>query len=71
MEAPRGRAVFFDCTPYMAEFFDAPALALVPELELRVARPAAPEVIEVTSLGRARSESLPGTAGHRPTPPGS
>jgi hypothetical protein len=47
MEAPRARAVFFDCTPYMAEFFDAPALALVPELELRVARPAAPEAIEV------------------------
>ena len=47
MEARRVRAVFFDCTPYMAEFFDAPALALVPELELRVARPAAPEVIEI------------------------
>ena len=47
MKAPRVRAVFFDCTPYMAEFFDAPAWALVPELELRVARPAAPEIIEI------------------------
>src|SRR5262249_49595965 len=37
---------FFDCTPYMAAFFDKPVLALVPELELRVARPAAPEVID-------------------------
>src|SRR4029453_16540482 len=46
MGAPRVRAVFFDCTPYMAEFFDAPALALVPELEVRVARPAASEVID-------------------------
>jgi D-3-phosphoglycerate dehydrogenase len=40
------RAVFFDCTPYMAEFFDGPARALVPELEVRVARPATAEVIE-------------------------
>jgi D-3-phosphoglycerate dehydrogenase / 2-oxoglutarate reductase len=46
MGAPRVRAVFFDCTPYMAEFFDAPALALVPELEVQVARPAAAEVVD-------------------------
>jgi D-3-phosphoglycerate dehydrogenase / 2-oxoglutarate reductase len=46
VEAPPARAVFFDCTPYMAAFFDAAALTLVPELELRVARPAAPEVVE-------------------------
>jgi hypothetical protein len=44
--ATRVRAVFFDCTPYTAGFFDARARALVPELELRVARPAAPDVIE-------------------------
>jgi D-3-phosphoglycerate dehydrogenase / 2-oxoglutarate reductase len=46
MAATRLRAVFFDCTPYMAAFFDETALALVPELELRVARPDAPEVID-------------------------
>jgi D-3-phosphoglycerate dehydrogenase len=46
VEARPARAVFFDCTPYMAAFFDASARALVPELELRVARPAAPEVVE-------------------------
>jgi D-3-phosphoglycerate dehydrogenase len=44
---PGVRAVFFDCTSYMAEFFDAPARALVPELEVRVARPTASEVIDV------------------------
>ncbi len=40
------RAVFPDCTPYMAQFFDGPARALVPELELRVARPAPSEFVE-------------------------
>ena len=46
MGAAPVRAVFFDCTPYMAEFFDAPARALVPELEVQVARPAMAEVID-------------------------
>ncbi|HEV8309619.1 MAG TPA: NAD(P)-dependent oxidoreductase [Methylomirabilota bacterium] len=43
------RVVFPDCTPYMAQFFDGPARALVPELELRVARPAAAELVEALS----------------------
>src|SRR5262245_6301487 len=46
MATPPSRAVFFDCTPYMAAFFDAPARALVPELEVRVARPRAAEVVD-------------------------
>ncbi len=40
------RVVFPDCTPYMAQFFDGPARALVPELEVRVARPTAAELVE-------------------------
>lgn len=43
----RGRVVFPDCTPYMAQFFDADALATVPELELRIAKPSPAELIEV------------------------
>ncbi len=41
------RVVFPDCTPYMGQFFDAAALAVVPELELRVAKPSPAELIEV------------------------
>jgi D-3-phosphoglycerate dehydrogenase len=36
-----------DCTPYVAEFFDAPALALVPRSSCGWPGPAAPEVIAV------------------------
>jgi len=46
MSASSPRAVFFDCTPYMARFFDPSTRAFVPELELRVARPSPPEVVE-------------------------
>jgi len=46
MGAAAPRVVFPDCTPYMAQFFDGPAHALVPELEVRVARPAAAELVE-------------------------
>ena len=40
------RVVFADCTPYMAQFFDAPSRVLVPELELTVARPTMAELVE-------------------------
>jgi D-3-phosphoglycerate dehydrogenase len=46
MAALRKRAVLFDCSPYMAQFFDAPARARVPELQLHVARPGPAEIIE-------------------------
>jgi D-3-phosphoglycerate dehydrogenase / 2-oxoglutarate reductase len=39
------RAVFPDCTPYMAAFFDEAARARVPELEVRVGRPGTSEMI--------------------------
>jgi D-3-phosphoglycerate dehydrogenase len=41
------RAIFPDCTPYMAQFFDAATLAAVPQLELHIAQPSPAELIEV------------------------
>ena len=41
------QVVFPDCTAYMAQFFDEAALAIVPELELRVARPSPDALLEV------------------------
>ena len=40
------RVIFPDCTPYMAQFFDEAALAVVPELELRIAKPSPEALIE-------------------------
>jgi D-3-phosphoglycerate dehydrogenase / 2-oxoglutarate reductase len=44
-----GRVVFADCTPYMAQFLDAAALAMVPALELRIAKPSPEELLEAIS----------------------
>jgi hypothetical protein len=40
------QVVFPDCTAYMAQFFDEAALAIVPELELRIAKPSPDALLE-------------------------
>jgi hypothetical protein len=40
------QVVFPDCTAYMAQFFDKAALAIVPELDLRIAKPSPEALLE-------------------------
>lgn len=40
------QVVFPDCTTYMAQFFDEAALSIVPELELRIAKPSPDALLE-------------------------
>ena len=40
------RVIFPDCTPYMAQFFDEAARAVVPELVLRIAKPSIAEFVQ-------------------------
>lgn len=40
------RVIFPDCTPYMAQFFDEAARAVVPELVLRIGKPSTTEFVQ-------------------------